>query len=77
MSVWQVQKRYFHSFFTWIDFQMLLPRPRPGEPGIPGGIPMLGGYSIGLLMLINLVAAHVVRFRFSWRNLGTILIHLG
>ncbi|HEX2972255.1 MAG TPA: cytochrome c biogenesis protein ResB [Tepidisphaeraceae bacterium] len=77
MSVWQVQKRYFHSFFTWIDLQTLLPRPRPGMPGIPGGIPMLGGYGIGLLMLINLVAAHVVRFRFSKRNIGTILIHLG
>ncbi|MGE5611725.1 MAG: ResB protein required for cytochrome C biosynthesis, partial [Bacillota bacterium] len=76
-SIWQVQKRYFHSFFTWIDFQTLLPRPKPGQSGIPGAIPMLGGYSIGLLMLINLVAAHVVQFKFSARRIGVILIHLG
>ncbi len=76
-GIWTVQKVYFHSLWVWIDFQTLLPRPQPGQPGIPGGFPFLGGYAIGGLMLINLLAAHTVRFKFTLKRSGIILIHLG
>src|SRR6267142_2726074 len=69
----QVQKKYFHSFYTWVDFSTLIPR----SYHIPGGFPVLGGYTIGLLMLINLIAAHVLRFKLTWKRSGIILIHLG
>ena len=76
-GVWHVQKRYFHSLFVWIPFQVFFPRPKVGQAGIPGGFPMLGGYLLGLLLLINLIAAHGVRFKLSWKRSGVILIHLG
>ena len=69
MSIWQVQKKYFHSFFTWIEFQTFLQRPPEGQPRIPGRFPMLGGYSVGLLLLINLLSAHILRFKLTWRDL--------
>ncbi len=76
-GIWQVQKHYFHALFCWIPFQTFFPRPKPGQFKIPGGFPMLGGYTLGLLLLINLLAAHFVRFKLSWKRTGIILIHLG
>lgn len=76
-GIWQVQERYFHSFFCWIDFQLFFKRPAPGQSAIPGGFPMLGGYSLIILLLINLLAAHSLRFKFTTRRLGIILLHLG
>src|SRR5437763_13809728 len=49
-----VQKKYFHSFFTWISAQLFLPRPKAGQPGIRGAIPFPGGYTLIFLLLINL-----------------------
>src|SRR4051812_30490400 len=49
-GVWQVQKQYFHSFFTWIEFQNLLPFVKST---VPWGFPMLGGYSLIILLLVN------------------------
>ena len=66
-GIWAVQKRYFHSFFIWVEFQTLFPRPQPGQAGIPWwvGFPMIGGYTLGILLLANLLAAHISRFKFS------------
>ncbi len=74
---WQVQKKYFHSFVTWVPFGVMVPRAAGGAYQLPGGFPMLGGYTIGLLMLINLVAAHVIRFKLRANRTGIILIHFG
>ena len=50
------QEKYFRSFFV-------LAKPFGDVP-----IPVFpGGYLIGGLLLINLIAAHVYRFAFSWR----------
>lgn len=76
-DIWSVQKQYFHSFFTWVSFQTLLPRPKPGQMGIPGGFPMLGGYTIGGLMLLNLIAAYATRFAFTRKRIGILLVHFG
>src|SRR2546423_5062060 len=74
---WQVQKKYFHSFVTWVPLGVLVPRGAGGGYQLPGGFPMLGGYTIGLLMLINLVAAHMIRFKLRANRIGIILIHFG
>ncbi len=68
-GIWKVQKEYFHSLFVWIPFATFLPRPQPGHFRLPGGFPMLGGYSLGLLLLINLIAAHALRFKARWWDL--------
>jgi hypothetical protein len=36
-----------------------------------------GGYLLGSLLLINLLAAHATRFRFSWKRSGIVLTHAG
>src|SRR5438874_2879652 len=74
---WQVQKKYFHSFVTWVPLGVLVPRGAGGAYQLPGGFPMLGGYTIGFLMLINLVAAHMIRFKLRANRIGIILIHFG
>jgi hypothetical protein len=42
-------------------------------------VPLLlpGGYLIGILLLVNLVAAHVYRFELSWKKAGIQLAHAG
>lgn len=76
-GIWQVQKQYFHSVYTWVNLQTFLPRPQPGQPRVPGGFPMPGGYTLGGLMLVNLLAAHALRFKFTWERSGILLIHAG
>jgi ABC-type transport system involved in cytochrome c biogenesis permease subunit len=58
-----VQARYFSAWVVWIDFQVFFPKSFfPSEPKIPGGIWFPGGALIGLAMLVNLLAAHTLRF---------------
>jgi len=40
-------------------------------------IPFPGGKLIGLLMFINLLAAHITRFRFTWKRTGIWVAHSG
>jgi ResB-like family len=62
-----VQQRYFQSLFVWWP---------PEGRGFQ--IPIFpGGYLVGGLLLINLIAAHVRRFQWTWRKLGIHLIHAG
>jgi len=62
-----VQQRYFQSLFVWW----------PPE-GRSFKIPIFpGGYLVGGLLLINLIASHLRRFQWTWRKLGIHLIHAG
>src|SRR5690606_35793979 len=36
-----------------------------------------GGYLLGGLLVVNLIAAHFVRFRLTWKKSGIILVHFG
>lgn len=69
MDVWGVQHKYFHTLFTWMPLQDLVPRfadiPRANWISIP----FPGGYLIGSLLLLNLLAAHATRFKFSMQDL--------
>ncbi len=63
---WQVVNEYFRSIWLWMPI------------GIAGvRVPFVGGYTLGILMLVNLTAAHTVRFKFSWKRAGIIITHLG
>lgn len=68
-SIHQVQKTYFHSVWTWLPMQDLIPRFNSAPRWIPGKIPFPGGYIIGGMLLLNLLAAHSLRFKFSWKDL--------
>src|SRR6476646_9994075 len=81
LGIWQVQRKFFHSFFCIIDFNIFLPRTPPDLSAYPRAIasitevfinilsrirlPMLGGYSLIILLLVNLLAAHSVRFNLN------------
>ena len=66
LGIWAVQEKYFRSFYV-------LAKPVGDVP-----IPVFpGGYLIGGLLLINLVAAHLYRFKFTWRKAGIQLTHIG
>jgi len=66
-GITEVQRIYFQSLFVW------WPADTPGFR-----IPIFpGGHLIGAVLLINLVTAHLTRFRWSWKKLGIHLTHLG
>ena len=67
LGIHAVEKKYFQSLFAmWL---------------IPGTnfayLPLPGGYLLGGILLVNLFAAHLTRFKTSWKKSGIILIHLG
>lgn len=67
MGLYKAQNEFFRSFFVFWG-------PRGADWKIPV---MPGGYLVGGLLLINLVASHFKRFRFSRSKAGIWLIHLG
>ncbi|NBX60458.1 MAG: ResB protein required for cytochrome C biosynthesis, partial [Opitutaceae bacterium] len=67
LGVWGVQQKYFHSFFV----MQVIPQTGITVPAFPGG------YLIGGLLLINLLAAHIYRFKLEWRKSGIQLTHAG
>jgi len=63
---WTVVDTYFRSIWLWMPI---------GIKGIK--IPFVGGYSLCILMLVNLLAAHAVRFKLNWKRAGILLTHAG
>ena len=64
MDIWDVVNQYFRTAFAWIDFQVFFPQSFfPGLQNIPGGMYFPGGWLIGAVMAVNLLAAHTTRFR--------------
>jgi hypothetical protein len=72
-AIWTVVKHYFRSASVWIPLQIFFPRSLQ----VPGGFPFPGGWLIGGCLLANLLAAHVVRFKLTWKRSGILLIHAG
>lgn len=67
LGIWGVQKEFFQTFFVLGKF-----------PGTDILVPLFpGGYFIGGLLLINLVSAHVHRFKMTWKKSGIFLVHFG
>src|SRR5687768_10807053 len=64
LGIWVVQEEFFRSFIAiWKLGPLFIPLP--------------GGYLVGGLLLINLIAAHIYRFQFTWRKAGIQLTHIG
>ena len=65
LGIWAVQAKYFNTFVVFWPVGNFSLAVFPG------------GYTLGGLLLLNLVAAHFYRFQFSWRKLGIWLAHAG
>ncbi len=67
LGIWGVQEKFFHAFFVLGKI-----------PGTDIPAPLFpGGYFLGGLLLINLIAAHLYRFKLEWKKAGIQLTHIG
>jgi hypothetical protein len=67
IGVYEAENRYFKSFFLYFT-----------PPGTALKIPWFpSGYLVGGLLLMNLIAAHLARFKFSWKKAGILVLHSG
>ena len=73
-GIWHTQELYFESFLVVWTFPEHAPL---GQHLHWIRIPMPGGYLLGGMLLINLLAAHFTRFKMSWMKCGIFLIHSG
>ena len=82
MSIQDVQRLFFHSFWAkvslrYFDPHYIFPVGKAARAYWPGWFPLPGGYTLILAMGVNLLAAHVSRFKLRWNRVGIILIHAG
>ena len=81
-GLFTVLSRYFRSFLAWIPLQTFVRFGQvffglPPDTQIAGSFPFPGGWSIGAALLINLLAAHAIRFRLTWKRAGILILHSG
>jgi hypothetical protein len=70
-GLWNAQTRWFRSLIVvhetgdpwWAPFPLIRIFP--------------GGYLLGILLLLNLIAAHIKRFHLTWNKFGINLTHFG
>jgi len=72
-GIWAVLDQYFRTLLAWIDIRPLT----FGLIDSDFAFPYPGGWLIGGLLLINLMAAHIIRFALSWKRAGIMMIHSG
>src|SRR5262245_53916930 len=82
IGMWTAVDTYFRSAFVWIPFQLFVRFGQiffyvPDTVSVGGSFPFPGGWLLGGLLLANLLAAHAVRFKLSWKRSGILLIHSG
>lgn len=90
LGLYIAQTHFFHSLF--VDYAAMLAALKKSAQLLNIYLtPMLaadvlsapwipvfpGGYLIGALLLINLLAAHIQRFKLSWKKSGIFLVHAG
>lgn len=67
MGLYIAQERYFSSIFVYWS-----------PEGADWKIPVWpGGYLLGGVLLVNLIAAHIKRFTFTRKKFGIFIVHLG
>jgi hypothetical protein len=82
MGIWTAVNQYFRSAYVWIPFQIFVHFGQvffgvSQSAQLPGSFPFPGGWLIGGLLLVNLLAAHAVRFKLSWKRSGILVLHAG
>lgn len=81
-GIYTVLQTYFRTWFTWIPWQLFV---RFGQVflnisptlEVSGAFPFPGGWTLGVALLANILAAHAVRFKVSWKRSGVLILHAG
>jgi hypothetical protein len=73
LGLFIVQRDFFESFFVRWDTGIEI----GSGSGLVLKVPLPGGYLLMLLLFINLMVGGVMRLRWSARNLGVLVTHLG
>src|SRR5215212_6513783 len=81
-GIWTVVDKYFWSEFVWVDFQLLVQFAQvffgvSKEAHVSGAFPFIGGRLLGFIMMANLLAAHAMRFKLTWKRAGIWVLHAG
>src|SRR5260370_19578602 len=67
IGVYEAENRYFKSFFLYFT-----------PPGTTLKIPWFpSGYLVGGTLLVNLIASHLARFKFTCKKAGILVLHAG
>lgn len=77
-----VMKQYFRSWLVWVPVQLLVQFAQvffavPKSVQVQGSFPFPAGWTVGALLLANLLAAHAVRFKLTWKRSGILILHAG
>jgi len=72
MGIHAVLDTYFRAWIVWVPVSIFTPRDWP----VPIALPLPAGYAVGSGLLVNLLAAMVLRFRLTLSGVGVLLIHL-
>ncbi|MCA9273951.1 MAG: hypothetical protein KDA31_13015, partial [Phycisphaerales bacterium] len=72
LGVWQAVDTYFRSWIALVD-------PSIFAPGFSTSVrvPIPGGLLIAGAMIVNLLAAHAVRFKLRRKRIGVLVLHAG
>ena len=75
-------RHYFRCWVAWIDLQGLVEFGKvflhlDKDTSLHVKVPFPGGYTLGWVMFVNLLAAHLVRFKLTWKRSGIFLLHAG
>ena len=77
-----VMKQYFRSWFVWVPIKLLVQFGQvffgvSRDLQVGGSFFFPAGYTVGFALLANLLAAHTVRFKLSWKRSGILILHAG
>lgn len=81
-GIWTIIDQYFWSTYVMVDLQLLVQFGQvffgvSPDTVVSGAFPFPGGKAIGFALLVNLLAAHLIRFKLSWKRAGVITLHAG
>jgi hypothetical protein len=75
-GIWTVVARYFRSLIVRIPLNIFFPRSVL-DLSDRWAIIFPGGFLIAGVLLVNLLAAHIIRFKFTPKRFGIIITHAG
>lgn len=80
-GLWATLAGFFRCWIAWVPLQVFVPFGQvffgmPMNLRVPGGFYYPGGWSLGTALLVNLLAAHAVRFKIFKRADRSFLLQL-